>query len=94
MTTEYAKKMQLDVDIEPTLRIPHMISINNRLDEPKGSFSPVHGARYNIFQVMSIYLICIYSTDRKKVHRWAQKLHMRNAKVSQEKKIYVQPGMC
>ncbi len=36
------KKMQLDVDIEPTLRFPHMISIDKQMDESEGSFFPVH----------------------------------------------------
>ncbi len=35
--------MQLDVDIEPTLRVPHMTSIDKQMDESEGSFSPVHG---------------------------------------------------
>ncbi len=33
--------MQLDVDIEPTLRFPHMTSIDKQMDESEGSFPPV-----------------------------------------------------
>ena len=35
--------MQLDVDIEPTLRFPYMTSIDKQMDESEGSFFPVHG---------------------------------------------------
>ncbi len=34
--------MQLDVDIEPTLRFPYMTSIDKQMDKSEGSFSPVH----------------------------------------------------
>ncbi len=30
--------MQLDVDIEPTLRFPHMTSIDKQMDKSEGSF--------------------------------------------------------
>ena len=32
------KKMQLDVDIEPTLRFPHMTSIDRQMDKSEGSY--------------------------------------------------------
>ena len=30
--------MQLDVDIEPTLRFPHVTSIDKQMDKSEGSF--------------------------------------------------------
>ncbi len=60
--------MQLDVDIEPTLRFPGMTSIEKEMDLSESK--------------LSIYLICISTTDRQKamhksplcnLHRWAQK---------------------
>ncbi len=35
--------MQLDVDIEPTLRFPHRTGKYKQMEEPEGSFSPVYG---------------------------------------------------
>ncbi len=35
--------MQLDIDIDPTLRFAHMTSIDKQMDKYEGSFSPVHG---------------------------------------------------
>ncbi len=32
-----SRKMQLDVDIEPTLRFPHMTSIDKQMDKSEGS---------------------------------------------------------
>ena len=32
--------MQLDTDIEPTIRLPHMTSTDKQMDESEGSFSP------------------------------------------------------
>ena len=60
--------MQLDVDIEPTLRFPGMTSIEKEMDLSESK--------------LSIYLICISTTDRQKamhksplcnLHRWAKK---------------------
>ncbi len=44
--------MQLDIDIEPTLRFPHMTSIDKQMDESEGSFSPVHGGIACILMIM------------------------------------------
>ena len=48
--------MQLDVDIEPTLRFPHMTSIDKQMDE---------SASHNTSRVVSICWICISTTDRQ-----------------------------
>ncbi len=48
--------MQLDVDIEPTLRFPGMTRIDKQMDQSES---------HNIFRVISIYLICISTTDRR-----------------------------
>ena len=67
------EKMQLDVDIEPTLRFPGMTSIEKEMDLSESK--------------LSIYLICISTTDRQKamhksppcnLHRWAQKVNTFN----------------
>ncbi len=60
--------MQLDVDIEPILRFPHMTSIDNQMDECEGSFSPVHGGRACIL-ILEVFnqFAFLPQTDRQKV---------------------------